>query len=407
MKDKNTFESEAVSEKPDDSTTKSEAAFTPGTQSKRNQNTSRADRLITGGAWLIAISLVILVGYLALQTHTPFAAANALDQSGVESNTSGEPAGVNDGTTTLLVAPGQAETFVLPVFHQDAPPIQSVSRRTMLHTIIPTRPRDEVTTYTVVSGDSVFSIAKNFNIQPETVLWANYDLLKDSPDTLSIGMDLNIPPTDGVYYEWKEGDIIEDVANRFKAKAEAIINWPGNDLDLVEPSIEPGQKVLVPGGQRELVQWVVPTIPRGSAGVSKSVYGAGACEGSYDGAYGSGSFVWPSANHVLSGNDYWSGHLGIDIAAAVGDGIFSSDSGVIVFSGWAYGGYGNMIMVDHGNGYQTVYAHLSAASARCGQSVSQGQYIGAAGSTGNSTGAHLHFEVRYMGGFINPWYVLP
>ena len=66
-----------------------------------------------------------------------------------------------------------------------------------------------------------------------------------------------------------------------------------------------------------------------------------------------------------------------------------------------------MVMIDHGNGYQSVYAHLSKASAYCGQSLYQGQYLGAIGSTGNSTGSHLHFEIRYLGGFINPYYVLP
>jgi len=137
------------------------------------------------------------------------------------------------------------------------------------------------------------------------------------------------------------------------------------------------------------------------------VYGEGACEGSYEGAYGSGTFIWPVDTHYLSGNDYWSGHLGIDIAAAQGAPVYAADSGVIVFAGWASGGYGNTVIIDHGNGYQTLYAHLSSVAVRCGQSVSQGAVIAYAGSTGNSTGTHLHFEVRYMGGFINPWYVLP
>jgi murein DD-endopeptidase MepM/ murein hydrolase activator NlpD len=264
-----------------------------------------------------------------------------------------------------------------------------------------------VISYTVKSGDSIFSIAKNFNIKPETLLWANYDLLKDNPDMLSLDMELKIPPIDGVYYKWVDGDIVDAVATKFKAQPQDIMNWPSNNMDLTDPQVEPGQMVLIPGGQREFVSWIVPTIPRERAGVSKSVYGAGACAGSYEGAFGTGFFVWPSANRVLSGNDYWPGHLAIDIAAAVGDGVFASDSGVVVFSGWANGGYGYMVMVDHGNGYQTVYAHLSQAIARCGQSVNQGAYIGAAGSTGNSTGAHLHFEVRYFGGFVNPWSVLP
>jgi murein DD-endopeptidase MepM/ murein hydrolase activator NlpD len=99
--------------------------------------------------------------------------------------------------------------------------------------------------------------------------------------------------------------------------------------------------------------------------------------------------------------------MAIDIAAGMGDPIYAADSGVVVYAGWISGGYGNMVMIDHGNGYQTLYAHLSAIRVSCGASVRQGQVIGLAGSTGRSTGPHLHFEVRYMGGFVNPWYVLP
>jgi murein DD-endopeptidase MepM/ murein hydrolase activator NlpD len=220
-------------------------------------------------------------------------------------------------------------------------------------------------------------------------------------------MDLKIPPVDGVLYEWKEGDTLEGIAARFKAEVEDILTWPGNDLDLTSPVIPPGTQVMIPGGSREFRQWVIPDIPRGRAGVSKELYGAGACEGSYDGAFGTGGFVWPAGNHRLSGNDYWEGHLAIDIGAGEGAPIYAADSGVVVFAGWALGGYGNMVMIDHGNGYQTLYAHMSDVRATCGASVSQGGVIGYAGSTGNSTGAHLHFEVRYLGGFLNPWNVLP
>jgi murein DD-endopeptidase MepM/ murein hydrolase activator NlpD len=224
---------------------------------------------------------------------------------------------------------------------------------------------------------------------------------------LGIGMVLKIPPTDGIVYQWKEGDDLGYVVFQYKAKEEDVINWPGNNVDLSNPRFSAGQTVMIPGGRRDLVQWIIPTIPRGRAGVSPNLLGPGTCSGGYEGAYGTGSFQWPSSQRVISGNDYWSGHLGIDIAASVGDNIFASDSGVVVFAGWAYGGYGYMVMVDHGNGYQTLYAHLSGVTARCGQSVLKGQVIGSAGSTGNSTGPHLHFEVRYMGGFINPWNVLP
>jgi hypothetical protein len=120
------------------------------------------------------------------------------------------------------------------------------------------------------------------------------------------------------------------------------LTWSGNQLDLTNPTIEPGQTVMLPGGHREYRQWVVPTIPRGIAGVSSNLYGAGTCTGGYEGAYGTGGFVWPADNHTLSGNDYWSGHLAIDIAAGEGAGIYAADSGVVVFAGGALGGYGNM-----------------------------------------------------------------
>ena len=283
----------------------------------------------------------------------------------------------------------------------------ALSRVADLKTIIPDRPDPKVVQYTVDQGDSVFGIAKFFKIEPETVLWANYDVLNDNPDYLEPGMELNIPPINGVYYTWQDGDTIENVAARFEAIAEEITLFPGNKLDLIEPVVEPGNLVMVPGGRREFRQWVVPTIPRGAAGVSKSLYGPGACDGGYTGAFGTGGFIYPTYNHTLSGNDYWSGHLGIDLAAGAGDQIRAADSGVIVFSGWATGGYGYMVMIDHGNGYQSVYAHLNQTIAGCGQSVGQGSVVGLAGSTGNSTGVHLHFEIRYLGGFLSPWFVLP
>ncbi len=353
---------------------------------------SRSERWILAGVWLIACSLVLIAVYLVWRTQTTMAA----------------PSDVPTLVTETETAPLSSEPVevVLPDFTVTTQ-IHAISRLSLLHTIIPSRPRDDVIVYTVGAGDAVFSIAKKFNLKPETILWANYDQLNDNPDMLSVDMELNIPPVDGVYYEWDNGDTLENVAARFEVDVADILNWPGNRLDLTNPQVDPGNWVMIPGGHREFRIWLVPTIARDRAGVSKDLYGLGACDGSYEGAYGSGSFMWPTYSHVLSGNDYWSGHLGIDIAGGVGDSVWASDSGVVVFAGWATGGYGYMIMIDHGNGYQTLYAHLSNVSAYCGQSVYQGQHIGGVGSTGNSTGSHLHFEVRYLGGFISPWYVLP
>ena len=349
--------------------------------------------LLLTGTWMVALSLVLLAVYLGWRVQTTQAA----------------PDGLNPVAPTQTFVPIMETSSVnneLPEFSTGNFET-GISRRTSLHTNIPTRPRTKIIEYTVDTGDSVFGIAQSFNLEPETILWANYDQLNDSPDMLNPGMKLNVPPVNGVYYQLQEGDSLESVAVKFEAKIQDILNWEGNNFDLTNPQVEVGQWLMIPEGHRKFVQWLVPTIARSNSGVLKSALGPGACEGNYDGAYGSGAFAWPSSNHVLSGNDYWSGHLGIDIAGGTGDGIFASDAGVVVFSGWANGGYGYMIMIDHGNGYQTVYAHLSSVSAGCGQSVYTGSYIGAMGSTGNSTGAHLHFEVRYLGGFLSPWYVLP
>ncbi len=352
------------------------------------------ERLVLSGAWLVALSVVLFAVYLGWRVRRSAAAT---------------PVPTEPQAAQQVAAPTIAVKVdvSLPSVIQDSG-IGSISRLAELHTTIPDRPRQEAITYTVEMGDAVFSIAKSFDLKPETILWANYDLLKDSPDALSPGMTLRVPPVNGVYYEWTEGDTLDSVAAKFDADKSGIVNFSGNNLDLADPEIKPGQWVMVPDGHREFQQWLVPDIPRGRAGVAKSIYGAGACPGGYaGGAFGTGFFVWPTSSHVLSGNDYWSGHLGIDIAAGVGDSVHAADSGVVVFAGWSTQGYGYMIMIDHGNGYQTLYGHLSSVGVACGQDVYQGGYIGAAGSTGNSTGAHLHFEVRYMGGFVSPWYVLP
>jgi murein DD-endopeptidase MepM/ murein hydrolase activator NlpD len=294
----------------------------------------------------------------------------------------------------------------LPAFAPKEPSTV-VRRNTEPQTVSPLRARVEVLRYTVQGGDSVFAIADRFSLEPETVLWGNFDTLEDDPHLLKPGQELNILPVDGTYYQWQAGDSLESVADFFGVEPTDIVDWPGNNLDPLNPTIDTGAWLVVPGGARALRTWVVPMIARGAAGVG-TAFGAGGCSGDYSGgAVGTGGFIWPSANHYVSGNDYWSGHLAIDIAAGGGTPVWAADSGVVVFAGWSNGGYGNLVMLDHGNGWQTVYAHLSSVSVGCGQSVGQGGGIGAAGSTGNSTGAHLHFETRSDGGFVNPWFVLP
>jgi murein DD-endopeptidase MepM/ murein hydrolase activator NlpD len=209
-----------------------------------------------------------------------------------------------------------------------------------------------------------------------------------------------VPPVDGVYYQVQTGDTLASIAKKFSANLDDILNWPGNSIDLTTQQVTPGDYVMVPGGHEKLVVWVVPSVASTGA-LSKSGNPCGS------GPVGSG-FIWPTANHFLSGNDFWSGHPGIDIAAGLGVPVWAASAGTVTIAqgGWN-GGYGNVVMIDHNNGYLTVYGHLSQINVSACESVAAGQGIGLAGSTGNSTGPHLHFEIRQNGVAVDPWYLLP
>jgi hypothetical protein len=230
------------------------------------------------------------------------------------------------------------------------------------------------------------------------------------------GQELNILPVNGTYYEWQPGDGLNGVSKFFGVTPEEIINYPANRLDPVtigdysNPNIKPGTWLIVPGGSRQFISWSAPIgVTRENPAVARQM-GPGACGTITDGAVGFGTFIWPSNKHYLSGFDYSpeTNHRGIDIAGSTGEGVYAADAGVIVYAGWNDWGYGNMIVIDHGNGWQTLYAHLSGINVLCGESVGQGQVIGAIGSTGASSGSHLHFEMmNTQYGKVNPWLYLP
>jgi len=331
-------------------------------------------------ALMVAFSVILLLQF----TGSPASAAPSVDK---------------------FIPEQSSQTAALPELPAAAP-VESLARLSSLSTIISSDDRQAAEEYTIEAGDSIFGISKYYDVEPETILWANYNVLNDNPDLISIGQTLVIPPTDGIYTKVKDGDTVEKLAAEYKSTPDQILFFPGNRLDVTNPQLEAGSYVMIPGGSREWQRtWLVPTFWRPSSGANRSI--SDQCEIPAGGAYGSGAFIWPADNHAVSGNDFWDGHLGIDIAAGSGAPIYAADGGVVVYAGWINGGYGNMIMIDHGNGYHTVYGHLSSVNVRCGQSVYGGNLIGYAGSTGNSTGPHLHFEIRYFGAFINPWYVLP
>lgn len=314
-------------------------------------------------------------------------------------------------TSTYQAAalPQQVST---PVFSSD-PPTTGIVRISEIENAKrpPVESRDEVSNYVVQSGDTIFGISEKFGLTAETILWSNRYIIGDTPDGLVPGVELVILPEDGVYHKWSEGEGLNGVAEFYGVDPDVIVNYPLNELDpntvgnYANPNIEPGKMLVVPGGTRPTVAWVVA---RDEAASGSSYLGPGACGGIIYGNVGTGTFTWPTTATWLSGYDYTPPvHNGLDFDGDFGSPIYASDTGVIVYSGWSDRGYGNLIVVDHDDGWQTFYAHLlDDTLLACGTNVQKGQLIAAMGSTGNSSGPHLHFELRLSGQPMNPWQFL-
>lgn len=356
----------------------------PPTTPRGQKTKTKVDRF-TVISWIVTLVIVTtLLGSTIFYKNSNPEIFSPVAQATSESSDTGQPqlGGPVDGSG------GGGTSFIL--------------RDLQLKTIIPERPRYDAVIYRVSRGDAMLSIADDYKVKSETILYVNKQL-EDNPHNLKPGMELTIPPVDGLYYEWKDGDTFESVADKFDTTADEIINFPGNKVDLTDPKIEPGTLVLLPGGSRELRNWAadLSTASRsnnGSTGTSE-IGGAG-CGG---GPVASG-FGWPADAHSLSGNAYGPGHLGIDITAPEGSNVYAAGSGVVTMAQGGYNyGYGNVVQIDHGGGYVTVYAHLSQINVSPCQTVGQGTLIGYSGNTGNSFGAHLHFEIRVGGTNINPY----
>jgi murein DD-endopeptidase MepM/ murein hydrolase activator NlpD len=284
----------------------------------------------------------------------------------------------------------------------------SVFRLAQLHTILPPKPRSTVTEYTIVEGDTLFGIADKFGLKPESLLWSNQHILGNNPHNIYPGITILIPPFDGAIYEWAEGSGLNGVAKFYNVSPDDIVDWPYNQLDRATlgdysfPNIPVGKLLFIPHGYGEFSDWLEQYTREKPA--TSSITGS-ACGVITAGYIGSGTFIWPSTETWISGFEYSpsTNHRGIDIAGQIGNIIYAVDDGVVVYSNWNTNGYGNLIVVDHGNGWQSVYAHLDSFLKYCGDNVSQGEQIATLGNTGNSTGPHLHFELRSETyGAVNP-----
>ncbi len=253
-------------------------------------------------------------------------------------------------------------------------------------TIVPVgRPRSEVISYSVSKGDTLSTIAKTFGVSVDSVKWANNKI----DDTIKAGQTLKIPPVSGIVHKVNKGETLAKIAKKYSADAQTIADYPFNYLD-ASMSLQIGQALIVPGG----------SIPKPVA----SPYPSRPAP-----AYipsGNGILGWPVPGGGISQYASW-WHPAIDIAAPYGTPIYSAAGGRVIVSVKQGYGFGWYIVIDHGNGMTSTYAHMSALYANVGDNVSRGQLIGAIGTTGYSTGPHLHFVVTQGGQTVNPLSLLP
>ena len=250
---------------------------------------------------------------------------------------------------------------------------------------------DEPIEHEVQAGDTLASIGQKYGISEGSIKYAN-DLVSNY---VRVGQVLKIPPFEGTLHEVKKGDTIEKLSKLYNVPTQTIVdtNYMDAPYELVV-----GTTIIIPDAQ-------LPSEQKFYAGTNvyeTSAYGILPEVGEV--SQGSGSFIWPASGQITQG--FYPGHPAIDIANS-GVNIISTDTGTVVRAGWWQGGYGNAVQIDHGNGYVTTYAHLSSIEVSNGQDVEKGQKLGVIGSTGRSTGPHLHFTIQLNGKYLNPLLLLP
>ena len=249
----------------------------------------------------------------------------------------------------------------------------------------------EIIIHSVAEGETVSSIAQRYGLQMTTVMWEN-NLTETSK--IKPGQELKILPLDGVRHKVSRGETIVSIGKKYGlegSEIQVMVDYPFNEFLNDETfDLATGQYLVVPDGVKASVTSTTGRVAR----QIQITPDAGSVTAT-------GNFVWPATGRITQGYRFY--HKAIDIANKGGSTILAADSGTVIGAGWLDGyGYGNRIIIDHGNGYVTLYAHLSTVQVKAGQKVNRGDLIGRMGSTGRSTGTHLHFEIRQGGVLLNP-----
>ncbi|QQG41635.1 MAG: M23 family metallopeptidase [Candidatus Woesebacteria bacterium] len=288
----------------------------------------------------------------------------------------------------VMMAPMIAQEFpgrsVNPWAVSAAPAVLSASTDDPgLDTQISSKVRDSIIDYQVQSGDTVASVAQKFGVSVDTIRWQN-NLTKDK---IKVGQTLQILPVTGIAHKVVKGDTVYSIAKRYDSESQAVVDFPFNSFSNDETfELAIGQTVIVPDG-------VMPVATASTPRPRQVTPDAGT-------VVASGQFVWPTQGVITQRHSWY--HPGIDIANNALPLNIAADAGHVVYAGWDSTGYGNMVLIDHGNGFKTRYAHLSQIMVISGQNVKRGDTIGKMGSTGHSTGPHTHFEIYLNGTRVNP-----
>lgn len=262
----------------------------------------------------------------------------------------------------------------------------SYSGETVFQPYLPTTeesvaPRQSIEEYIVQTGDMPAGIAVKFRLQLTTLLLANN---LSSRSIIRPGQKLVILPVDGLLHTVKKGDTVASIAKRYQVTPETVLSF--NRLPNAK-SVLFGQMLIIPGGKP------VPVAPpqrRALANVplSAPIINTGT------------KLLWPGSARRITQYFTWR-HSGVDIGLPFGTPIYAAEDGTVIEARWG-GGYGNMLLVRHDNGLVTRYGHASKLLVSRGERVKRGQTIGLVGSTGRSTGPHIHFEVISGGRRVNP-----
>lgn len=254
-------------------------------------------------------------------------------------------------------------------------------------TQISEKPRADIIQYQIQNGDTVSKIAEKFGVSEDTVYWENNITAKTK---LKTGDLLRVLPVSGVKHTVSRGETVNGIAEKYDISAQAIVDWPFNTFVNDETfALAVGQTLIIPDGVKPDE---VPVNPR--------QYLARQTPDTGSPAAGSGNWVWPTQGRLTQYFAWY--HPALDIANKQTPPVVAADSGKVILVSAGRVGYGNHVIVDHGNGFSTLYGHLASFNVSQGQNVSKGAVLGVMGSTGRSTGAHLHFEIRLNGITQNP-----